>query len=159
MSDDETAHFAETIGVEANLVERFVVILREEQTALVKGDIEGLSSLLQQKNDLAVQLGVIGAQRHDFLLARGLTADHAGMEMWCSRHPKENITSIAWSRVLSGAQEAQRLNRLNGELIRLRMTYNAQALEALRRGDTCLGLYGPDGQTTLRSGNRLNDAV
>ena len=81
------------------------------------------------------------------------------MQAWCDEHQQEKASREWWPAVVAGAREAMRLNRLNGELIRIRLQYNERALEALRRGDSSLNLYGPDGQSTARSGVRLDDAV
>ncbi len=59
--------------------------------------------------------------------------------------------------MLSLASQARELNRVNGELIQIRMQYNAQALEALLGGNGSLALYGPDGQNAAPSARRISD--
>jgi flagellar biosynthesis/type III secretory pathway chaperone len=48
---------------------------------------------------------------------------------------------------------------VNGELIKVRMQHNANALEALLGAARPLKLYGPDGQTTPHGPGRINDAA
>ncbi len=159
MQNNDVRQFIETLKAEASLVERFVALLSEEQSLLSDGNIDAIIPLLAQKGELAGQLEALGEQRNDLLRSQGLTADRAGMDAWCTHHSDNLASTETWPRIIAGAREAQRLNRLNGELIRLRMQYNTQALEALRRGDTSLNLYGPNGQATARTTTRLNDAV
>ncbi|MEF8711241.1 MAG: flagellar export chaperone FlgN [Candidatus Accumulibacter propinquus] len=70
--------------------------------------------------------------------------------------PRREPCSRAWSLLLSLASQAHELNRVNGDLIQLRMHHNAQALEVLLGGNGALGLYGPDGQNAASSA-RISD--
>lgn len=159
MTSSKHNSLIEVIEKEARLVGEFVAVLEREQAVLASGEIDSLDALLAAKNDLAVQLEAVGAQRNSLLISQGLTADPAGMQAWCEQHQNTKASSEFWPAIVAGAREAMRLNRLNGELIRLRLQYNERALEALRRGDDSLNLYGPNGQSTAKSGVRLDDAV
>lgn len=147
------------IEVEARVVQQFVDALKLEQVALGTGNTDELPLLAEQKTSLATQLNALAAQRNALLEAGGFEADRAGIEAWCAKHPEEKSTSDTWLRILLLAAEARELNRLNGELIGIRMQYNAQALEILRRSEASLDLYGPDGQSKTKGGRRINDAV
>lgn len=151
--------FLQTVEAEADAVVRFVELLKLEQSTLGKGDIDGLSLLIQKKTEVAAELGVLAEQRNASLTAQGLGADRSGIEAWLEKHPADTRLRTAWSRILPLAGEARELNRVNGELIQIRMQHNAQALEALLGASRQLSLYGPDGQTTAHSGRRINDAV
>ena len=158
-SQTDQERFIEVISAEAEAVERFVDLLAREQKALASGDTEALPSLLDEKNNLAAHLESLASQRNGALQVQGFPANRTGMEAWCAKRPESKATTEIWPRIIAGAKEAQRLNRLNGELIGLRIRYNAQALEALRRGNSSLDLYGPNGQTTTQTNRQLNDAV
>jgi len=155
----DSSDFLHTVEAEAEAVLRFVDLLKLEQASLGKGDIDGLSLLIQRKSDVAAELGTLAEQRNSALAAQGLGADRSGIEAWFEGHPADTRVRNAWSRVLSLAGEARELNRVNGELIELRMQHNAQALEALLGASRQFNLYGPDGQTTAHSGRRINDAA
>ena len=144
---------------EAQTVERFVDLLKLEQSALGRGDTDKLPGYAEQKLEFAAQLNELAAQRNAALAALGLGGDRAGADAWCAKHPDEQAATHAWAAVLALAGEARELNRLNGELIRLRMQYNAKALEALRGGASSLDLYGPDGQATTPGRQRINHSV
>ena len=149
----------QTLVAEAQTVEQFVALLKLEQTSLSRGDTDALPGFADQKMQFAAQLNEFAAQRNAALAAQGFDADRSGVEAWCAKHPKEKVAAKAWTTVLALAGEARELNRLNGELIRLRMQYNAKALEALRGGASTLDLYGPDGQATTPGRQRINHSV
>ena len=148
----------QTIDGEATLLEQFVELLRREQASLTQGVADDLPQLADQKNGLVIQLNQLSAQRALFLEARGLTADRAGIDAWCAQADDADTTD-AWQEVLQLAAEARELNRVNGELIQIRMQFTAKALEALGGAKNSLELYGPDGQSTKAGGRRINDAV
>lgn len=148
-----------TVEAEADAIARFVELLKLEQATLGQGDIEGLSVLIQQKSEVAAELGSLAEQRNASLAAHGLGTDLTGIEAWFESHPSDTRIRSAWARILPLAREARELNRVNGELIQIRMQHNAQALEALLGASRQLNLYGPDGQTTPHSSRRINDAA
>jgi flagella synthesis protein FlgN len=148
-----------TLTAEAEAVLRFVDLLKQEQQTLANGDVETLTSLIPQKNSLASELTTLAKQRNTSLAAEGFGPDRAGIDAWCNRHPTKNKVSTVWSRILSLASEARELNRLNGELIQIRMQHNTLALEALQGASRPLNLYGADGQTVGHSNRRIIDAA
>jgi flagella synthesis protein FlgN len=153
------AALAQTVVAEAQTVERFVELLKLEQGSLSRGDTDSLPGHAEQKMKFAARLNELAAQRNAALACLGYAADRSGIEAWCAKHPAEEIAAKAWVSVIALAGEARELNRLNGELIRLRMQYNAKALEALRGGASSLDLYGPDGQATTPGRQRINHSV
>ena len=153
------ASVLQPIAEEATAIKRFVDLLKLEQTSLSNGNTDDLLDFAEQKSELATQLNNLAAQRSALLVAQGFSADRAGVEAWCADHSSEKEAGTSWSELLSVAAEARELNRLNGELIRMRMQYNTNALEALRGGKNALDLYGPDGQSTPPGHSRIYDAV
>jgi len=156
---NESATLLLAVKAELEAVRCFVDLLAIEQTALSNGNTEELPELPEQKNQFAGQLSKLAEQRNTSLSALGFVSDRAGIEAWCTKHPKETSVANAWGKIIALASEARELNRINGELIALRMQYNTKALEALRGGNDSLDLYGPDGQSSPLSNRRINDAV
>lgn len=144
---------------EADVVRQFVDLLKREQSSLSSGNTDDLPAFAEQKVQLAKHLDQLAASRCTSLIAQGFTTDHAGIEAWCTQHPAGEVAKDSWAKILELAREAHELNRLNGELIRLRMQFNAKALEALRVGESSLSLYGPDGQSTKPEHRRIDHAV
>ena len=144
---------------EAQTVQQFVALLTLEQATLGSGNTDDLPGYAEQKVALAARLNALAAQRNAMLATQGLAADRAGVDAWCAKHPGETNAAKVWATILALAGEARELNLLNGELIRLRMQYNAKALEALRGGASSLDLYGPDGQSKSAGQPRINHSV
>lgn len=148
-----------TLEAEAEAVQRFVELLKDEQLALEKGQIDDLITFSERKSDVAAELATLAKQRNLALAAVGMKADRSGIETWLEREPADRGARSAWSRVLALASEASELNRVNGELIRIRMQNNAQLLAAMQGASRTLHLYGPDGQTAPLLSRRINDAA
>lgn len=154
-----TTAFQQTLDAEAKAVQQFIGLLQLEQTALSTGKTDELPALIEKKAGLAARLNALAAQRNQSLAEQGFAADLVGVESWCAKNPQEKNVPDAWQQILSLASEARELNRLNGELIQMRMQYNAKALEALQGGKDSFDLYGPDGQSKSPSKRRISDAV
>lgn len=144
---------------EARLLQQFVDLLLLEQKALSAGSTDDLPPLAEEKSKLAVQLDRIAEYRGKSLVAMGFSADRKGIEAWCARFPTDQTAAHMWEKVVDLAHEAQALNRLNGELIQLRMNVTAAAMESLRVGKSSLELYGPDGQSAKADHRRIDHAV
>ena len=148
-----------TLEAEAESVQRFVELLKDEQLALEKGRVDDLMAFSARKSDVAAELATLAKQRNLALTAVGMKADRSGIETWLEREPADHDARSVWSRVLALASEASELNRVNGELIRIRMQSNAQLLTAMQGASRTLHLYGPNGQTSPLLIRRINDAA
>lgn len=151
--------FLQAMTAEAVAIQQFVSLLKLEQTSLSNGNIDNLPEFAEQKNKFSIHLNSLAEQRNTALTAQGFGADRAGIEAWCTKYPEEQNTRKAWQKILSLAAEARELNRLNGELIQMRLQYISKALEALQSGKKSLDLYGPDGQSTTPDNRRIYGAV
>lgn len=149
----------QTLTAEAEAVRLFVDLLQREQNALKSAKTDELAELAEKKSQLGITLNQLADQRNTLLAASGLSNDRSGIDAWCAQHPAEKGASAAWQSIVLLAGEARELNRLNGELIKIHMQYNAKALEALRGGQSALELYGPDGQAQTPGSRRINDAA
>jgi len=146
----------EIITAEAALIARFVDLLESEQATLTQGNIDDLARLVAEKDPLVADLQRLSRQRNDHLAALNLPADREGMSAWATGIPDASST---WEHVLALAARARDLNRLNGELIQMRLQHNSRILEILQRNTAALDLYGPDGKTSGAGERRINDAV
>lgn len=150
-----TTSFVPTTEVEVAAMQAFVALLEREQEMLGKGRIDDLLPLVDEKNRLAATLASIADRRSQALAAAGLAADRAGVSALLAMQADADGARALWSSLLSLASRARELNRVNGELIGLRMQHNSQALQTLL--GTPLGLYGPDGQNTRAGSHRISD--
>lgn len=148
-----------TVEAEADAVLHFVELLKLEQEALANGETDKLIQFAENKGSISSELGALATQRNALLATLGLAVDRTGVEAWIARHPTNTRLPKAWARILSQAAEARELNRVNGELIQIRMLHNTQALATLLSASRSLNLYGPDGQTAPSNNRRIDDAV
>ena len=140
-------------------IQHFTDLLKLEQAALSNGNTDELLEFADKKDKSAARINHLAEQRNALLSAQGLPPDRPGIEAWCAQNPKETSATTAWGAILTLAHEARELNRLNGELIELRLQFNSKALEALRGREATLDLYGPDGQSKNHEHRRINHAV
>lgn len=140
----------ETAGLEALLA-----LLREEQQALQARDMEHVHSFAVAKSERLARLSEFDSARGEFLLANGLSPDHAGMQRYIEGTPGlPAVVSENWRRLLTNAAEARRINAVNGKLIAAQVRFVAGALAALRHAASHLVCYGADGQTRSAPGSR-----
>lgn len=125
-------------------IDRFIDLLRQEQTALVNADVETLLSLSETKLKQSEQLNAIAHERLTLLARAGFSADAVGVQSWLAGQSPS--VAEAWKKLLERAQTAQRLNQTNGKLIQTHLQHNQQALAALMNAANATGVYGADGQ-------------
>lgn len=135
------------LNKEREALRAFVALLEREQEALLGTDTEALLPLAEQKTQASDTIHALARERRESL------PDSLSTEKWLQANAP---TSLAlWHEVRQLAEQAQRQNRLNGELIQLKMRYNQQALVALVGATQhAAGIYGADGQPTLPSSGR-----
>ncbi|MBI3525177.1 MAG: flagellar protein FlgN [Betaproteobacteria bacterium] len=158
-SGSSTSRPGGNLNEELAALRGFVAILKQEQEALVAGDLERLMPLVKEKTELAARLGQFAEQRSRMLSAAALPADRAGMEKWLARLAPADAAHAAWKSLLGLTSEAHALNQSNGKLIAMRMQHNQQALNVLLAAADQASLYGPDGQTRPSGGGRLFGAA
>lgn len=137
---------------EAKVVVEFIQALRQEQEALVAGQIDQIMPLSDAKNAYCQRLDRFARQRLMLLSAAGMAAGES-LNIWLRQQTRPIQDS--WRALLSLAQEAQNLNRQNGQLIASRMQSNSQALNVLLAAADRASLYGPDGQPRTGGSGRM----
>ncbi len=137
----------------------FLVLLENEQQALVGGDVERLLALATEKSGIFGRLAKLGEARAKTLAAAGLASDREGMQHWLEQHRDLGGARRDWQDLLALAKNAHALNQTNGELIATRLAHNQQALSALLAAANQASLYGPDGQAHPVGGGRSLGSV
>lgn len=150
---------ADLIAAEADVVSAFVLLLKEEQEILKTGSADALPPVVEKKAVVTQQLAPLAANRNRLLVRAGFTADRNGVEAWLAANPGDQAVGEGWARLQTLAAEAKELNRVNGELIRLRMQNNTQALEVLLAAANRQDLYGADGQAAQATTRRIIDSA
>jgi flagella synthesis protein FlgN len=142
------AALGRTLNNESEALNAFITLLREEQQALVRGDLERLASFAESKTIHLFELTRLGEQRLQWLREKGLTADRAGMDRLLRAHAgSAPQVRAAWQQLVDLTKTAQQLNETNGVLIRSRLTTAQRALGVLMSAANIAGAYASDGST------------
>lgn len=149
------SHLGASLKDELAALREFTALLQQEQQALVAGDIEKLTPLIEEKSRLATGLNRFAEQRQRLMSAAGMPHNRAGLEAWLARQPLDAKDRGGWKTLLALTEEAQTLNATNGKLIAMRLQHNQQALNVLLSAANQATLYGPDGQTKPTGGGHL----
>lgn len=153
------AALADIIAAEADVVSAFVLLLQEEQEILKTGEPDALPAVVERKMTTTQKLAPLSVSRNSELARTGFAADRAGIEAWLQANPGDQATRQQWDKLMSLAAEARELNRVNGELIRLRLQHNTQAVETLLAAANRQDLYGADGQAAQAATRRIIDSA
>ena len=138
-------------------VQRFVQLLQTEQGFLQTGATDELTRCTGQKSVLAEGLVRLATARNEKLRAAGHGTDNDGLKQWAG--VQGQAAAELHQRLLELAREARELNRLNGQLIAMRLSHTHAALAALSPERAASSLYGRDGQTNARTGYRIIDSA
>ena len=151
MGMTEIELFVERCRDETEMVSRLIVLLEQEQGALVAGDIMQLEPLADSKTLVLEALAEKGKARQ--LLTRqlglsGLTEVRA----WVA---DKQEARQAWVMLEDTMQKAQVLNQFNGRYIDQGLETTQRALKALKAAAAATMGYGRDGsQAPLPVGGR-----
>jgi flagella synthesis protein FlgN len=142
------------LHAEHEALKSFVALLDTEQQALLRGDIEPLLALSENKVRAAAELGRLAESRQSGLQALGAPMEAGGTEGWLKTNAA--VLLPVWRSIRHLAGETQHLNHTNGVLIQSRLRHNQQALAVLQSAaHNAGGLYGPDGQPQLAAPGRV----
>lgn len=153
------AALADIIAAEAEVVATFVGLLKEEQDILQSGNADALPAIVERKTATVLKLSPITAARNAELARAGIATNRTGIETWASGLAPDDVVRSCWLKLQALAEEARELNRVNGQLIQLRMQTNTQALETLLAAANRQDLYGADGQAATGATRRIIDSA
>ena len=140
-----------TLSAERAALVRFVALLEREQSMLVGNGVNQLLELSEQKSGDALCLNELAEARHTLLQKNipGLSVD--AIQPWLAAHSPQSL--VVWRGVCALAARAQKINRTNGELIKMKLRHNQQSLAVLSNAVNKANLYGADGQPNLSLGS------
>lgn len=138
---------------DANLVKSLLEELLLEQSALVRGDIELVESIIDRKFTLLQQLSSVAKNRYEVLANNGFEANESGMVAWIKLQADANMQK-AWDRFQMELARTKETNRLNGVLINKHFSRNQQLLNHLQGKQDPASVYGKNGQAKTSQYNR-----
>lgn len=147
------AEFLSKLNDECAALRAFVVLLEDEQRILLGQHSDELLPLSEAKTKLTDKILTLSTARQKSL-PQGMT----DTQEWLKRNAPQG--QKVWEEIRQLAANAQRINKINGELIQTKLRYNQQALGALSSAaQSAAGLYGADGQTSLPNVGRTHGSV
>ncbi|MBZ0106826.1 MAG: flagellar protein FlgN [Sulfuricella denitrificans] len=160
MDQNPGATFAGLIEAEYSGFQEFHHLLKQEQGALIKGDVDLLLQLSASKSDLIEKLTGLSTQRIRLITAAGYENNASGISAYLDAAKVQTATRDRWNKLLDLAREVDQINRSNGILIDTRLRHNQQTLSVLQSAaNPSASLYGPNGQISgAASGRRLDKA-
>lgn len=148
-----TTELLSNLNDECEALRAFVVLLEDEQRALLGQHTEKLLPLSEAKIQLTDKITALATTRQQYLQAGGLD-----MAAWLKENATQGLPT--WQEARRLAAHLQRLNQTNGELIQIKLRYNQQALGVLYgAAQSTAGLYGADGQPNQPSASRILGSV
>lgn len=151
---ESARHPALTLHDECQAASRLLEVLKQEQEYLVGADVERLAPLTEEKAGLVARMTALAQQRHASLHSVGYEAGEAGMQAWLENPAAGQAHASLWQELLATVRAAKEMNRTNGLLIGQHMANNQKALHILQGSPQTGGVYGPNGQTAMRTSSR-----
>lgn len=139
---------ASSLQEETLTAQALLELLKQEQARLIAADIDQLPLLIEEKAKLVARMTTLANTRYTALAAAGFEPREAGMKTWIDQNTGK--AGQAWNQLISLAQAAKELNRLNGILINRHISNNQMSLNVLR-GNTGQAFYGPNGQSSVNT--------
>lgn len=134
--------------------ERLRIAPQAERAALEKGDADALDAATAAKTDPVARLASLDAERAAAARAAGFTTNPAAMDEVIRVCDRDSVLASGWRRLLEGARHCERLNAVNGAIIRLRRQQVLAGLTILRGSDLDRDTYAASGIEAHSSGGR-----
>lgn len=146
---------ADSLIEEHKAVRALTQLLQLEQEHLISANVEGITTLTEEKAKVATQLAELANWRHNALAAVGFEPTELSMKAWLESSPQAQSANKAWQELIELVEIANELNRVNGVLINKQMVRNQNVLNILQHGNVQdSNVYGPNGQTASKSTGR-----
>jgi flagellar biosynthesis protein FlgN len=132
----------QTLDNELALMSEFVVLLQQEQRALIDNTLNELIEFAKAKAAKAQSLESSGRVRKRLFAANGveLSEEPPHEVIRITRLPATEFPDVArrWAEILTKARLANTLNHTNGSLIETRQQQNQQLMTMLQHSSTTL---------------------
>lgn len=132
-------------------VRTFVELLQQEQRLLTENQTDKLLILAEQKSFQAIGLNQVAEVRRRLLRHNLPDPTSDAIQAWLTTHSTAGLA--LWQQIRSLAEQSQQINKVNGELIQMKLRHNQQSLAALSQAVHKADLYGPDGQHSFKAGS------
>lgn len=144
------AELLAALSNELGAVRTFVELLQQEQRLLTENQTDPLLILAEQKSFRAVSLNQLAGVRRRLLRNALPDPTSDAIQAWLTTHSAAGLA--LWQQIRALAEQSQQINKVNGELIQMKLRHNQQSLAALSQAVHKADLYGPDGQHSFKPG-------
>ncbi|MDX8379474.1 MAG: flagellar protein FlgN [Gallionella sp.] len=151
MKNSDSKKLFAAMKAEHLIAQEFVEILIREQALLVENDIDPLLLLAEQKSTHALRLNALTEVRIQLLHTQKNDLTNPTILSWLEHDDPECVT--LWKAIFALSAQSLQLNKVNGELIQMKLHHNQQQLDALSSAVSQANVYGPDGQTHYSPGS------
>jgi flagella synthesis protein FlgN len=148
-----TPNPAQTLPQEQQALTLLVTALQKEQALLNQEKVDDILALLTEKANIIADMTKLAEQRFIALEAAGFPGSEDGMKQWTEVHGTTEH-KLLLEELLPAAATAKELNRLNGLLIGRHMSHNQQLLDAIQNALQGGKIYGPNGQSNIKTPGR-----
>lgn len=138
------------LTIEVGALRAFVCLLQEEQRLLTENQTETLLATAERKSAQALHLNQLAESRLVLIRRQHPELSDDDIASWLAENSAECRT--IWQEMRELADQAKQLNRVNGELIQMKLRHNQQTLTTLTQAVQKADLYGPDGQRSFTPG-------
>lgn len=118
---------------------------------LVQNHSEDLIELAERKTRDAVKLNALIEARHRLLEPIVAQQDADSLLTWLKKNAPQG--SAIWQEIVNLGLRASELNRINGELIQIKLRHNQQRLIVLSNAVNKASVYGRNGQPDFSAGS------
>jgi len=152
-TSSKKTEFLSNLAEECSTLRAFVSLLEDEQRSLLSQHSDELLQIAETKTQLANKISRLSeAQR------LSLPQEPKNIAHWLQHNLPQAF--IPWQESLKLAENVQRLNKTNGELIQIKLRYNQQALGVLYgSAQSTAGLYGSNGKPNQFTASRALGSV
>lgn len=151
MTQTSNTQLLTALNNELSAVRFFIEFLQQEQHLLTENETDSLLKLAEQKSTLAVNLNQLAEVRRTLLRNQLPESNNDSIQAWLTIYNPEGLA--CWQEIRILAEQARELNRINGELIQMKLRHNQHTLAALTQAARKADLYGPDGQHSFAPGS------
>ena len=143
--DHLAVNFSSHLTSERDALRAFITLLENEQQALLTQDSEQLLNLAEAKTQATNNLIALSNTRRRLI---NPNAENLDTSAWILKNAPS--CHDIWNEIRELATRAHNLNKINGDVIQLKLRSNQQALTALlSASENIAGLYGRDGQPSM----------
>lgn len=137
------------LSAERTALSAFVALLEREQALLVENKTDDLFDLSEIKTREALNLDQLSERRLHLLQQNIPQPTLENIPVWLRSNLPSGLP--VWQEIVTLAQQAMKLNQLNGDLIQFKLRHNLQALTVLNNAINKASIYGRNGQTDFSS--------